>query len=49
MGMGRFQQSSSHDQTLPYDWRGFTVCIEKDNVQPSVGRYENLMLPPIDE
>ena len=29
--------------------KGFTVCIEEDNSQQNIGRYNNLLTPEINE
>ena len=36
---------ASHIQDLPYDWKGFKVFIEKDNIQPVIGNYDNISSP----
>ena len=40
-----FNNLSSYIQELPYDWKGFAGFIEEDNIQPSIGSYDNFQLP----
>ena len=44
-----FNNISSHVQELRYAWEACAVFIEKDTIQTSVGRYDNLTLPPVSE
>ena len=46
---GECNHSALYIQELPYDWKGFTVFMEKDNLQPSIGVYDNLQLPATNE